>query len=47
MFNKGLLFQSACKMGRAKFKLVWFVSESVDNLTREAFVCEVMCLNIV
>lgn len=31
--SKGLLFQSTCKMGRAKFKLLWFVSESVENLT--------------
>lgn len=33
MCLKGLLFQNSCKMGFAKFKVVWFVSESVDNLT--------------
>lgn len=28
-----LLFQGTCRMGRAKFKLLWLISESVDNLT--------------
>lgn len=28
-----LLFQGTCKMGKAKFKLLWLISESVDNLT--------------
>lgn len=28
-----LLFQGTCKMGRAKFKLLWLISESVDSLT--------------
>lgn len=27
-----LLLQGTCKVRRAKFKLLWLVSESVDNL---------------
>lgn len=28
-----LLSQGSCRMGRAEFKLLWLISESVDSLT--------------